>query len=143
MSIERNQKILEMRDSGMTLQQIAEEIGLSRERVNQIVTKSNVSAPTQVWGSKTAQWDNANKKPLYASVWRLDHGDEVYSFHPTRKEALKTWESIGSRNSAKLLWVQFADREGLANFLHIWSKEVATQAGRKMAATLVGVNDGD
>jgi hypothetical protein len=139
MNAERNQKILEMRDSGMTLQQIAEEIGLSRERVNQIVTKSNVSAPTQVWGNG----DEANKKPLYASVWRLDHGDEVYSFHPTRKEAIKTWGSIGSKNSAKLLWVQFADREGLANFLHIWSKEVATQAGRKMAATLVGVNDED
>lgn len=134
MKIIRNQQIIEMRERGMTLQQIGEEIGLSRERVNQIVSKSNIKAPTDEWGTLG--------KPLYASVWRLNYGDNKYTFHATRKEAVHAWSEAGkNKKNINLLWIQFGTRDGLAAFLNSWTGEVTTNANVKMAKQLVGTNE--
>ena len=134
MKIIRNQQIVEMRERGMTLQQIAKEIGLSRERVNQIVSKSNIKAPTDEWG--------VIKKPLYASVWRLDYGDNEYTFHPTRKEAVHAWSEAGyDKKNINLLWIQFGSREGLSEFMNSWTDEVTNNANEKIGEKVQNIRN--
>lgn len=130
----RDDEIREKRLEGFTLQQIADEYDMTRERVRQIVENVRTAANVETWGHTT---DN-NK--IYASLFKLMYPNGDFTYYPTKSKAMEDWKENG-HGIPQFKWVRFSSRDALSEWANYITKRAAWIGGKKMAEQLVG--DGD